>query len=67
MQWLLNFIHEPKTTIAGLWGGGTVLGVMGLIAYQAHCDFSLLSWQTLAPAIIPIVAGGLMKDSKKTG
>lgn len=70
MQLLKNFLDNPKTTLAGVWGGASVLAGGAYLLNAMHCDLSLVTMQTLigiltAMAAVPVVAGGMMKDTKK--
>lgn len=71
---LSRIIKDPKTTMAGILGGGAAgLAVMAAgtyVATQAQCNFANVDWVQVAEILFVSGAaggtvGGVMKDGKK--
>lgn len=67
---LWNFITSPRSTIIGIIGSFSAGAALLLILNAMGCDLSKLTLDVLseAAALIaaPTVAGGVMKDAKRT-
>lgn len=67
---LWNFITSPRSTIIGIIGSCSAGAALLLILNAMGCDLSKLTLDVLseAAALIaaPTVAGGVMRDEKRT-
>lgn len=58
LQWLMNFVQHPSSTLSGMAGGGALVAFLSYMSTELHCDWSLFSLQSAVAFLIPFIVGG---------